>query len=433
MAAKGAVQAPQTSQQQPVPVQVLQGSPGSVAASSLFGLPGVTHWSEQKENLSGTVTTTSASSQVTAIYSGNFKQTDVVFQWYMDTAFSETFAFTGTAVRSAKFPYNLIGPLQLNFQNQFNTLNMPDGFCAALMQAMRPSKWGYIPQFMDQFPTPPGNINGTNWANTVTSNSAYATIATTVNSTYNFRLDLTPGILFNIYYDLEEDGRLYDHKGVPIKAWVTPQLMSGTNRVISPSVTYNQVFGSNADTAPFTGATITGTTTTTATNQFWRKAVYQPANSNDTPPVFNWQYSRDYRKFAISQVSSVDIPIPQIGQITGLIFYMWDPTLNSNVGGSLSVSNVKECDLIYGSGLFMYQDTPTSMMARFMRQHGMALPDGCLAWDMALTDDGLITNANALNTLTTSGCTLHIDFTAQTNAGAYGYLLIEALRYVSVG
>ena len=57
----------------PVPVQVLQGQPGSVPASSLFGLPGITQWSEQRENLDGTVTTLAQGSQVDAIFASNFK------------------------------------------------------------------------------------------------------------------------------------------------------------------------------------------------------------------------------------------------------------------------------------------------------------------------------------------------------------------------
>jgi hypothetical protein len=99
----------------------------------------------------------------------------------------------------------------------------------------------------------------------------------------------------------------------------------------------------------------------------------------------------------------------------------------------LPLSSIKECDVIYGSGLFKNQDTNQRMQDRFFRQHGLFLPDGSLVWDWAITDDGLITNAMALNTLTTSGCTLHIDFTSQQNAGSYGILLLEALRYVSVG
>lgn len=423
-------------QNQPVPVQVLQGTPGSVPPSSLFGLPGVTQWTEQKENLDGTTVTQSSGSQNTANFPGNFKQTDVVFNWQMEvTNVTTTTWSAGTPVRSARFPYNYVGPVQLNFQNQFNSINYPDGFHAAVMQAIRPSKWGYLPQFMDQNPVPLANVNGTNQANQSTSNTAYALPSTGVAQTTQFTIDLAPGILFNSYYDLEEDGRLYSHKATPIKAWVTPQLMSGTNRIITPAVTMNQIIGSQGDVSALTnnGVTLTSASGTT-TLGFRRKAIYQPAGVNDTPPVFNWQYSRDFRRFSLSSLSSIDIPIPQIGQILAMALVMWDPTLGTGaVGGPLPITNVKECDVIYGSGLFKNQDTVQRMQDRFYRQHGLTLPEGILVWDWAITDDGLVTNSNALNTLTTSGCTLHIDFTSQTNAGAYGILLLEALRYVSVG
>lgn len=418
----------------PVPVQVLQGAPGSVPPSSLFGLPGITQWSEQKENNDQTTVSQSSGSQNTANFPTNFKQTDVVMHWEMEVSNSTTTTWSaGTPVRSARFPYNYVGPIQLNFQNQFNSINYPDGFHAAIAQAIRPAKWGYIPQFMDQWSIK--NANGTNQANQSTSDSAFALPTSGTPQTTNFVIDLQPGILFNSYYDLEEDGRLYSHKATPIKAWVTPQLMSGTNRVIQPAVTMNQIIGSQGDTAALTnnGVTLTSASGTT-TLGFQRKAIYQPSGINDTPPVFNWQYSRDFRRFAIGTVSSMDIAIPQIGQILSMAFVMWDPTLGTGaVGGPLPITSVKECDVIYGSGLFKNQDTAERMQRRFNRQHGLEMPEGVLVWDWALTDDGLVTNAMVLNTLTTSGCTLHIDFTGQQNAGSYGILLLEALRYVSVG
>jgi hypothetical protein len=412
----------------PIAVQQLQAQPGSVPASSLFGLPGVTQWTEQKENLDGTVTVLSTSSQVDALFASNFKQTDIVFSWNMEVTITQTYTAGGaTFTVSALFPYNWIGPVGLNFQNQFDTLNQPGGYQAAILQMIRPAKFGFLPQVIDQ-------NNFTSLYGTQTNQTTQATAYTAASATVKFTLDLQPGILFNLYYDLEEDGRLYSHKAVPIKAWVTPQLMSGTNRVIAPRVRFNSALATTgADTVPVTSTGGTPTFSGQASLGFRRKGIYQTANQNDTPPVFNWQYSRDFRRFSLSSLSSVDIAVPQIGQILCLVVQMWDPTLNSNVGGPIPTANVKECDLIYGSGLFKYQDTAQRMQNRFTRQHGILPNDGLIIWDMAISDDGLITNAMALNTLTTSGCTIHIDFTAQQNAGAYCNLLIEALRYVSVG
>lgn len=424
--------------QGPVPVQVLQGSPGAVPASSLFGLPGITQWTEQKENLDQTVTTLASGSQTDAQFAGNFKQTDVVMQWQMEVTLAGVQYSTLTnGVTSAQFPYNFIGPFGLNFQNQFDTINMPSGFHAAILQMIRPSKWGWLQNPMEQFiaadiySQQPNNVTNTTFG--TGTETSYA-ISGSANQTYKFTLDLMPGMLFNLYYDLEEDGRLYSHKISPIKAWVSPQLMSGTNRVITPRVRFNQGVG-NGDVAPFGYTASPGTLNAgaTATLGFRRKAIYQPAGQNDTPPIFNWQYSRDFRRFSLSGVSSIDLPVPQIGQILSLWVVLWDPTLNTNVGGPIPIANVTEVDLVYGSGLFKYQDKVLQNQRRTLRQHGLLLPEGVLGWDMAITDDGLITNAMCLNTLTTSGCTVHIDFTGSQSSSAYCTMLIEALRYVAVG
>lgn len=410
----------------PLPVQVLNAQPGAVPPSSLFGLPGITQWTEGKENMDGLVTTLAQGSQVSTIFPANFKQTDIVMGWGMEVAAAPTWtAGGGTLTASAQFPYNLVGPFGLNFQNQFDTINLPSGYHAAIMQAIRPQKWGYLPQFADQ--------QFSSNAYSSQTNQSTATNYTTGSTSVKFTLDLMPSILFDQYYDLEEDGRLYEHKMSPIRAYVTPQLMSGTNRVVTPRLTWNQLLGTAGDSTPVTSVGGAPTASGTATLGFRRYAVYQPGGINDTPPVFNWQYSRDNRRFTLSGVSSIDIAIPQVGQILSMAFAMWDPTLNSGAGGPLPITSVKECDVLYGSGLFKNQDTPQRMQNRLQRQHGLILPEGVLAWDWALMDNGTITNAKALNTLTTSGCTLHIDFTGSQSATAYGYLLIEALRYVSIG
>jgi hypothetical protein len=164
----------------------------------------------------------------------------------------------------------------------------------------------------------------------------------------------------------------------------------------------------------------------------WRRyGVYQPQGAADAPLFWNWQYVRLTRRFGISQVTTIQIPMEPGLQI--LMFYvrMFDPTLNSNLGGALPIANVTEADLQIGSGLYRFQDTPADTQRRLMRQHGITLPEGCLAWDMALTPDNRVTNARAVNTYTTSSCTLTLTFSAQTNAGAYLVLGTEGLRYVA--
>jgi hypothetical protein len=411
---------------QHVPIQAYQGQAGAVYPSSLFGLPGVTNWSEQRENLDGTTATLSAGNQIDFQFAGNFKQTDVVFGWTMEVSVAQTYTAGGaTFTNSPHFPYNIIGPWGLNFQNQFDSMNFPDGFHAALMQMVRPVKFGVLGQVMDQsliavdtYSQQPNLVSASNY--------------TSASTTVKFTLNLTPCVLISTYYDLESDGLLYADKATPIKAWVSPQLMSGTNRVISPRVRANSMLSQTAaDTSPITSASGTPTFAGTATLGFQRRIIYQPQNSNDSPPIFNWQYVRDYRRFSLSGVSSIDIAVPQVGQIMALIYSFWDPASGA-VGSPIPVANIKEIDLIYGSGLYKFQDTPLRAQQRFYRQHQILPPEGVIIHDMAIQDDGTLSNANALNTLTTSGCTLHIDFTATQSNTAYMYMVFEALRYVAI-
>ena len=92
-----------------------------------------------------------------------------------------------------------------------------------------------------------------------------------------------------------------------------------------------------------------------------------------------------------------------------------------------------EADLVYGSNLFRYQDRPAETQARYEEQHGFILPTGVLAWDLALDRRGRITNANALNTLNTSGIQVNLQFTGTLSASAYCVVGVEALTYVAVG
>jgi hypothetical protein len=49
---------------------------------------------------------------------------------------------------------------------------------------------------------------------------------------------------------------------------------------------------------------------------------------------------------------------------------------------------------------------------------------------MGLDDYGRITNANALNTLTTAGVNVHLEFGSALSATAYVVVGVEALSYV---
>lgn len=409
---------------QPMPIDTLQYS-GGYQDGQLFGLPGITVWSEQKENNDGTVTTLASGAASTAIFNANFKQTDVVFNWDMGVSIGSTFSVAPTGPQTSPyFPYNYLGAVALNVQNQFNTINVESGIDMAIFQAIRPSRPTSYMNWVDQNLVAVDSYSNT--TPTLFTSNAYTAASTPIL----FWLELTPCISFDLYYDLGEDGRLYEQGAAGIRAFVTPQMMAGTNRIIQPAVTYNQVINAASQyTAPFSGGTLTAST---ATLNFRRKIVYQPTSSSAAPLLFNWQYARETRRFTISGVQSIDLPLPLTGQILMLYIRMWDPTLNAGAGGPIPITNLTNAWVQIGSGLFRFQDTPTDAVKRLYRQHGIFLPAGCLAWDMAITEDGRITNRQTINMLTTSGCLIHLDFTAGQNAGAFIVMGIESLRYVSL-
>lgn len=414
----------QTAPQQAMPVDTMQYS-GQFSSGQLFGLPGVTVWSEQKENNDATTATLAAGAQVAAAFPANFKQTDIVYRWEMGITI--TFGASPAATLNPYFPYNFLGPVALNVQNQFNTINVENGIDLAIFQAVRPSRTTSYANWMDAnivapdaySNTTPNLITGT-WING--TSGLYTGTSTTVTEWY----ELMPAINFDLYYDLAEDGRLYNTGAAGIRAVVTPQMMAGTNRIIQPSVTFNQILSAtNAAIAPFSAWT---PQTTTATINFRRTLTYQPTSDSAAPLLFNWQYARDTRRVPLNGQTSIDIPLPLVGQILFFYIRLFDPTGNAPI----AITTITNANVQVGSGLFRYQDTPTDAVKRLYRQHGIYLPAGCLGWDMAITDEGRVTNRSAINTLTTSGCTLHLDFNVAPSTTSYAVLGVESLRYVSL-
>lgn len=420
MAGANAAQAP-TAQ----PVTMMAGN-GAIPDGALFGLPGVTIYSEQKENNSPTATALAQGAQSTAIFSANFKQTDIVYAWRMIVSLANTYTAGGGAFTvSPYFPYNFIATLALNMQNQFDTLSYLSGIDAAIFQMIRPQKQeSWVANAIDQ----------NSFANAYSSqgNIITATNFTQASNPITFDLDLLPGLQFDLYYDLEENGMLLSNKAQGIRTFVGPQMMAGTNRIVQPRLIFNQLFSTTAaDVAPVTASGGAPTASGTATVNFRRKITYQPQSSKDAPLLWNWQYSRQTIRGSVAGLSQATIPLPLVGQILSFYIRLWDPS-SGTVGAPIPLANITECDVQIGSGLFRYQDTPEDMQSRFLRQHGLILPAGILAWDMATDDYGRITNAYAINTLTTSGCQVVITFTGTQSATAYYVLGYEALRYVAL-
>jgi hypothetical protein len=217
--------------------------------------------------------------------------------------------------------------------------------------------------------------------------------------------------------------------------FVSPQFMAGTARIVQPSITFNPGSASTLDNAPFNIGSGTGTFAGSVTSNFKRLGWYQPTMQNgaDSPPITNWQYTLKTQRQSLSGVSKANIKLPLNGQILSVYVRLYDPAANTGLGAPIALSNVVEADLVYGSNLYRFQDRPAETQGRFESQHGVILPVGVLAWDMALDRRGRVTNAEALNTLNTSGIQVNLQFSGTLSATAYCVVGVEALTYVAVG
>jgi len=88
--------------------------------------------------------------------------------------------------------------------------------------------------------------------------------------------------------------------------------------------------------------------------------------------------------------------------------------------------------VVYGSGLFRYQDTYVDAQARTIAKHNALLTKGILAWDFALDEQDAITNRYALNTMNTSGIQIQLTFSGTQSSTAYAVVGVEALQYVEL-
>lgn len=405
-------------------------SPAQAPAGSAFGLPGITKKISQKENNDGITATLATGSQTSQTGLVPFKQSDVIrfYEWQQTITQSVT-AGSATVTLSPYFPYNYTGPGVLNMQSQFNTLKWLSGIDLAIWQSFRPMIQTQFRDVLWQLPRSNAYSAPTN----IVSASNYTSASTSMKVRY----ELPVSLWFDLFFPLDPDGNILAGGQ---RALVSPSFMSGTQRVVQPDITWNQIAtittSANGDQSPIvsTGTQTLFATTASVVSSWRRNGYYQPAGPQDSPPIYNWAYTRRAYKQTIVGQNSITIPVPANGQILSLGLRFFDPSSGSTGGAAIPMANITECDLQYGPGLFKYQDTPTDMQARFVAQHGI-LPfvDGLLIWDMAQDDFGRITNADVLNTMNTSGVQVTVNFTGAQSATAYVVLLVEALQWVQQG
>lgn len=391
---------------------------------ALFNLPGITYWSEQVENNDQISTTLAQSVQTTVQFPANLTNTDILYREMVEFNISQTItAGTSTVTTSPYFPYSYLGPSTLSMQNQFNTFDIPNGIDGKLFEVLRPQyPNSQANNIWEQAPASTGY--------SPQANQISAANYTSASTLVKFSLDIPMGIDFDKYYDLDPDGQLRGNMG-PARAFVTPQLMSGSNRIITPRMIFNPISAATLDNGPYNISSGTGTGVASNVMGWQRKIVYQPRGASDTPIIWGWQYSREAKQYSLSGRTTIDIPLPITGQLLALYYRFFDPAANAALGAVIPLTNIKNIWLQYGSGLYKFQDTPIRAQRRWLRQHMNVLPvDGVLFHDMVVDEQGLASNQNALNTLDTSSCKVHLDFTAAQSVSAYVVIGVEALRYV---
>lgn len=343
-----------------------------------------------------------------------------------------------TLTDSPFFPANLLQELSIQFESSFQTFRLP-GILAAVMQSYRPGMSGpnslaQLAQF-GQLPA--------NWKSLITNNPnvqdslllKHAAADTDTSLTMAFEIPVS--MKFDRYWELNDAGQ---PAGPPIPdAIVSPMYMAANTRNVTPKILYcpgltvEDLYGGGVSIASGDNlSTFTGT----AVAQLYRDAWY-PASMAASPPVYGWQYSRDYIFWPVSGQGVVNIPLVSEeqgqGQVLSIVGFTWDPAAASGYGAPTPLANYQSIDLNFSSKLPIYQDSPITNQYRWLVKHGVLLPPGFFGWDLAMTEDGKLTNEEALNTLITAGVQVVQNFNSgqAPSATATTYIGLEMLKAVS--
>ncbi len=415
---------------------------GAPLPGQFFDVPGIpggeTQWLEEYEPTQQLAFTPVSANQVTVNGILPFKQTDVVLDWIAEFVMAQTYtAGTSTLTTSLYAPMNVIGPFKLLIQNQYASVDVESGIDLYIFNLIRPQRNN--PGMITLLgAAPPGFYAGSTAlgypaVGLAQANLEWAAQWATTTTTYNLLFRIPAAIWLDIYYDRAITG---EPVAPPHAAVVSPQMMAGTTRIITPSVKANQGNASTTDVGPVNIGAGSGTYASTGcTVTFRRQGVYAGA-PQVMPPVYAWQYRWLTTRLSIVGQSKSTLQIPlDAGQILATYVRLFDPAANTGLGLPIPLSNIATTPgsiaLQYGSGLNRFTGTALEWQERWIRQHGVLLPSGVICLDLALDERGLITNKRALNTLTTAGLQWVITFTGAQSAQAYAVLGLESLVYVT--
>lgn len=398
-------------------------TPQGPPPGSLFGLPGATLLTEQFDSNNGAITVLTQANQVNASTLTQFTQTDVVFWWELELTITNTVTpGTSTVTTSQYFPFSFIGESKLQIQNMYASWHPLDGIDSFVWQLLRPMRGNTDFSNLGASPIPNYQNSSLAQANLDTA-SGYTSASTSIS----FTLEIPVSIYFDVYFDLGKDGTIISQ---PHKAIVSPQYMAGSARVVQPQLVYNPGSAATLDSGPYNIGTGTGTFSGSVNQVFKKVGVYGSNAAAVMPTVYNWQYMREAKQFGAGGLTKMDILVPTYGQILLLFIRMFDPSANGGLGAPINIANLTKCQVKFGSGLLRFDDTPRSAQRRIMKQANVLLPQGVLAWDLAMDNYGRVSNAGNLNTLTTASVLVHLEWSSPLSASSYVVLGTEALTYV---
>lgn len=345
-----------------------------------------------------------------------------------------------TLTQSPLFPLNVFGPASLKMQAAYSTFDMPV-WLALVMQQYRsflaPKAFtSYLALGSNPFPgTYPGSLNFTNSTRFAPNELA---LVSGTQQTFSLFLEIPVAQYFDLYWDI--DAQSGQALGAYPRAIVSPARMAATQRNVTPSIRFNPLVSiSDCYDSPVAkaAADATSTATGTAALSWWRDGWVPTDNPLTEPPGYPWQYARmslDVQPAgAVAPIVNLADDRAGQGQILSLVFATWDPALNGGNGGFTPPSAYEKMELNVGSTVQLYEDTPDTNQYRWASKHGTSLPYGMFGWDLALTDDGKITNERALNTLVQAGCQLiptYVSGSKPSNSSTI-YVGIESLQSVT--